>query len=675
MVVHDQATISLGDFSFQRTIAAIRNSSGGSATTDAALAQSITTGLTATSFPNPVSGLPMPANPRTDEANLTGAGLLAQMQPIALFNRFDAAPADGSNCGEYRIVYGRYPASTLDRFLLIFEARLPNPTPALGIDGCLPVAQFWHELSDPGLTDLQRAQQLENFYYNGLPGFSPVVSHANYGMPLGQVRSNMFMEFEWQLREWRTTLNGSGQAEFAPDTVKDNPLTELYDETSTNPNPGLFTTEQAAFLSDFTGNRMNRLMDFELNGSGITACPEVNAVGAGFLNRFNEFQSHSQPNSDDPRLQASASFKTSIDGVLSGNPAFAGLTDDHVLNRAGTVTCGGCHQFSVGDAISPTANWPGVAPGGFAHVRELGASSPTNAPPAISQLSPALNNCFLPARQQILETFVCDAGGTTDAGVTDASSDAGTVDSGTVDAGTVDAGNPVACGGPYGATCGATEYCEFGLYNICGVNGPGICTPRPTGCAYSGNQVCGCDGATYPNECQANAAGTDVSSTGACGGSCTQRPRPGCCFEDSQCSHIKGGECVGEVCSSGQAGVCKGPTKTGQCWEQDDCGRGQQCVGANICPCGAKCLVPDSPGTCQFVLTPAPIGPAPIKSALSTASATPVSAVESAKQEVLRTANTAASTKAVEDLKDAVEAERAREAAQPGAFRRQRRTH
>ncbi len=673
MVVHDQATISLGDFSFQRTIAAIRNSSGGAATTDAALAQTITSGLLTNPFTNPVSGLPMPADARTAENALTGAGLLTDMKPIALFNRFDLAPASGSNCGEYRIVYGRYPNSTFNRYLVIFEARLPNPNPGLGLAGCAPVAQFWHNLSDPGLSNLQRAQDLEDFYYNGLTGFSAVVTHSNYGVPLGQVRTNMFMQFPWQLREWRTSFNTTGQPVLTPDTVKDNPLAQMYDAGSSNPNPTLFSSEQTQFQTDFTTGNIFTLLDFESNGSPFTACPEVNVVGAGFSDRYNEFQSDSLGSQDEVTSIASPAFSTSINGVLSGNPAFAGLNDAHVLARAESVTCAGCHQLTVGKAISPTASWPGVAPGGFVHVLEpAGASAPN--PTAVAALSPALNNCFLPARKQILEDFVCSTGGGTDAGVSDSGNptDAGN----SADAGTPDSGTPVACGGPYGATCAANEYCEFGPYNICGANGPGVCTPRPTACPYVVNPVCGCDGATYNNDCLANAAGTDVSSAGACGGSCNLKPPSSCCYEDKQCGKIKGGECIGAVCAPGQAGVCKGPPPKGGCWEDDDCGRGQTCVGERICPCGARCLLPDAPGQCRFVLSPAPVSP--VRQVASTAEVAPAAVaapVTAAKQSLLNASTAEDASRALSDLEDAVRTEREREAAQPGAFWRTRRTH
>ena len=661
LVVHDQATITAADFTFTRTIEAIRTTSGGAATTNAALAQTLTSGLLNTVFPQPESGLPIPVNQRSAEASLTGAGLLTQMRPIALFNRFDLAPADGAHCGEYRIVYGRYPNSTLNRFLLIFEAVLPNPNPGMGLEGCRPVAEFWHGLSDPALGPAQRAAALANFYFVGLPGFSAVVTHANYGVPLGQVRSNMFMQQPWQLREWRTSFNVSGQPVFTPDTDKDNPLAQLYNEGSFNPNPGLFASEQLAFRNDFLAVRFENLTlaereAFEAGTPNPTGCNLVNSIGAEFLNRFNEFQSDSQGLQDDPTNLASNGFRNAITAAIGAEPALGGLTQAHILNRAGAVTCGGCHEFSRNRAIAPGTVWPGPVPSGFVHVDETGGSSNTNVPPAVVPLSPALNNCFLPARRAILETFVCQQP-QPDAGVPDTGSepDAGQ------DAGVQPDAGPQQCDAY--TPCGPYEVCDFDLYNVCGASGPGVCLPRPDECKTGyGMEVCGCDGQTYLTECHAHMAGVAVASQGPCGGgSCPIRPPAGCCFEDSQCS--RGGLCVGEDCRSGQAGVCvDGNLARGECWEDAQCGRGEVCDGAQICPCGFACLVPDSPGRCRSA------GPIIGPAQLTAASADPV---QDAKASFLA----APEQRTLEELEQAVEAERARERARPGAFVRLRRTH
>jgi hypothetical protein len=60
---------------------------------------------------------------------------------------------------------------------------------------------------------------------------------------------------------------------------------------------------------------------------------------------------------------------------------------------------------------------------------------------------------------------------------------------------------------------------------------------------------------------------------------------------------------VGAVCVHGEnrvidAGRCMPLTAEG-CWDDSQCGAGETCEGENICPCGAACLVADSPGTCK----------------------------------------------------------------------------
>ena len=78
---------------------------------------------------------------------------------VGLYNRFDLAPANGANCGEYRIVFAKR-ASTPGggRNFIIFEAVLPNPDPVAGIEGCRPVANFWRDLRCGRQLDRARRQ-------------------------------------------------------------------------------------------------------------------------------------------------------------------------------------------------------------------------------------------------------------------------------------------------------------------------------------------------------------------------------------------------------------------------------------------------------------------------------------------------------------------------------------
>lgn len=74
------------------------------------------------------------------------------------------------------------------------------------------------------------------------------------------------------------------------------------------------------------------------------------------------------------------------------------------------------------------------------------------------------------------------------------------------------------CGGFAGATCGPTEYCDYGTNGCGATDETGVCTPRPTGCPDTLVFVptCACDGVVYGSECDAYAAGADLNANGGC---------------------------------------------------------------------------------------------------------------------------------------------------------------
>jgi hypothetical protein len=369
---------------------------------------------------NPESQVPMPASPRPGEAELDALDLLNAnsgdfMRPIALFNRIDLTPQNRRYCGEHRIVYAKgapTPQGT-DRMFLIFEAAVDNPAnqnPAATAEdrvrGCQRIADFWSSMQttgDPAVI----APRLAAFYYDGElgdggAGFDPVVHHTHFGFPFGQIRGNLFVNGgagnPWMLREWRTSINTDGNAVFVADTVKSNPHPDLYAETVVG-SPDLADL-LADFQESFRINYVRELIELELRGRQAASPPTADELfsqlSARFDDRFNTFESNSQSDDHDPWTRAKGThLALDVERELR-NFAFAprmALTPEHIFNRAGALSCAGCHQLSVDKPIAPSILWPKVA-GNFVHIRENG------------ELSEALTDHFLPARCDNLQTII-----------------------------------------------------------------------------------------------------------------------------------------------------------------------------------------------------------------------------------------------------------------------------
>ena len=71
------------------------------------------------------------------------------------------------------------------------------------------------------------------------------------------------------------------------------------------------------------------------------------------------------------------------------------------------------------------------------------------------------------------------------------------------------------CGGLAGMPCDEGEFCKLPPGHCC-CDFFGVCTTIPDGCPGVWDPVCGCDGTTYGNECEADAAGVSVDHPGEC---------------------------------------------------------------------------------------------------------------------------------------------------------------
>jgi hypothetical protein len=75
---------------------------------------------------------------------------------------------------------------------------------------------------------------------------------------------------------------------------------------------------------------------------------------------------------------------------------------------------------------------------------------------------------------------------------------------------------PVECGGILGILCPARQYCEKITGQCKAPEAPGTCKVMPASCAKKLEPVCGCDGETYDNPCEARRAGISLDHYGKC---------------------------------------------------------------------------------------------------------------------------------------------------------------
>ncbi len=309
--------------------------------------------------------------------------------PVALINRFDLAAADGSTCGESRIIFWMQ-TGLVGRAAIIVEMRTP-PVITDGVSSCKPVAEFWASLSGVASAS-KRASMLESFFFKGLPGmpFAPVSATGVGFDGAGQVRLNSFVNFaQWNLREFKwqkvcTTVSGTTKcaAHFVPQTTKNNPSQLLFAGKN---------KEAAAFQSWFVSTAV----------PSLAHATDVTALALPDANVFNTYESVSEPFPNDPTdvqysADAEASLTKSVQAELT--KLRSKLTPADIYERATTQTCGGCHEVSNGASLGGGLTWP--SSGGFVQVDEQGNQSP------------AESGTFIPHRIDVLEDFLgCSGGG------------------------------------------------------------------------------------------------------------------------------------------------------------------------------------------------------------------------------------------------------------------------
>ncbi|WP_437291186.1 hypothetical protein [Sorangium sp. So ce406] len=347
-----------------------------------------------------------------------------------LANRFDLAPPDGAHCGEYRIVFARKsghpdfdsarPDQTSRRNFIIFEGRLPNPTPSNGREGCRPIVQFWLNQSDPSKSVATRAADLKSFYFNGLPASNvgPVIHIDNYGHTPGpnngQIRTNEFLLFQeafdaWSLREYRLThgTSGSPSLNVVPSFVKDNPSAKLFA-------PGISGDSRVtSFQSTVLPNMVERLAaaDDVNRFAYPSALPSSMNAGESLMIPLQNNYLNAIGSGTSTLRTNIANKLTAMGSDLSGTPG--NLSVDQIVGRAQSLACAGCHE-PVDASNSPNSSLnvglsdPFPKTLVFTHTSEKTEPvNPNNVNgPRRFILSTAVLDVFLPFRKRVMTDFL-----------------------------------------------------------------------------------------------------------------------------------------------------------------------------------------------------------------------------------------------------------------------------
>ncbi|MEZ4329455.1 MAG: Kazal-type serine protease inhibitor domain-containing protein [Polyangiales bacterium] len=142
-------------------------------------------------------------------------------------------------------------------------------------------------------------------------------------------------------------------------------------------------------------------------------------------------------------------------------------------------------------------------------------------------------------------------------------------------------GGQRSCGGWVGDTCADDEYCYFEPATYCDyADASGVCAPRPEACTQEYAPVCGCNGVTYGNACDAAGNGTSVATYGPC----QTDPAPG--GEGADCGGIAGLGCnAGLFCNYPPDAMCGAADQLGVCTVPP-----QACpdIWAPVCGCNGQ---------------------------------------------------------------------------------------
>lgn len=322
----------------------------------------------------------------------TPEGILATSDPftaneyrtLAVINRFDQTPADGSNCGQYRIIFERKGGGDpRTKVNIIFEGVLPNPTPAAGIYACRGAAQFWADLSNVS-SPLERRARVEQFFFDGIPGFQPLLMQEHFTNG-GRVRnkhvSNLhsFIPRFYQFLVEKRCTGSNCRLVMEPDVLENATFGMLYDASLDTPYGAQFREEFIRAIPTLAVKDINYYVNFSKSGLLAESDPFDDFIAFAAGPSYGHGVATSQAGKDfDARVRAELARIGST------------LTPQQLTVRADIQGCNGCHLggVQIGDGLTfPAAT-------DDSHITSNG------------QMSRALHDVFAPNRAKILHDFL-----------------------------------------------------------------------------------------------------------------------------------------------------------------------------------------------------------------------------------------------------------------------------
>lgn len=306
---------------------------------------------------------------------------------IAFVNRLDLAPADGTNCGQQRIIFANNSTIGNSRMFMILEAQIPNPTPECGLDSCRPIAELWSSLAEvPDPADRGRLLT-EAFLETGAGSIGPFMNANQLGPHGGQIRTNNFNDFQWTLREFH--LQASPAIVPLQSAVREAPNGQLWNDLS-----GLAQGESCrqSFLAAVPFLESDNLATL---GFPIAAQCEDAESPNDFVRQ--DYAAHLGSGSGD--------FAQEIEARLTTD----GLSALDIARRARFGgSCMGCHIESSGSSLGRGVTAPSSSD--FVQISELSTEPCFGANNGqCFQVSEAMRTVFLPHRIDVQRNFLTAA--------------------------------------------------------------------------------------------------------------------------------------------------------------------------------------------------------------------------------------------------------------------------